>query len=107
MFICFCIYIYIHIIIHLKNDFAHEFGPPRTCLDLFRAPKLISQGKKYARCGYTNVTCPEFAKRVKDIKMLFENSNSLFCLSKLSKSGGLKNDNQQLTCVLAALRVAR
>ena len=35
--------------------------PPWTSLDLFSAKKE-SGAKKYARCGYTNVTCFELAK---------------------------------------------
>ena len=47
---------------HSLTSFAHVFWPPWVFPDLLSAPELIFRRKKYARCGYTNVTFHYVAK---------------------------------------------
>ena len=60
-------------------------GPLRTTFEL----TILKIGvNKYARCGYTNVTCPSLAKNAVNIKRLFPLFRNFSKYLKFSKSGG-------------------
>ena len=75
-----------------------SYGLPGPLPTPFALHNWSAQVKSYARCGYTNATCPALVKKAQNIKHNLRTFHFVFKKFKMANLGGVWEKHQMHMC---------